>query len=115
MSPTYLTTTIMLAIWMIGCGEEEEECTDVTLKRTTPGDGEQMTANGTLIIEFEGGAASDVTVNDNEAGNGAKVTWTATGLEGEVGKEVTLTIKWTYCDGEKPGEQSITINITRDD
>ena len=107
---------IMLASWMLGCGEDENPCEiEVTIKSTTPADGGDITANGTLIIDFEGGAASDVTVNDNEAGNGAKVTWTATGLEGEVGKEVTLTIKWTYCDGEKPGEQSITINITRDD
>lgn len=110
---------IMLASWMLGCGEDENPCEiEVTIKSTTPADGGDITANGTLIIDFEGGAASDVTVNDNEAGNGAKVTWTATGLEGEVGKEVTLTIKWKYCsdtDEEKSGEKSIKLNVTEKD
>jgi hypothetical protein len=109
----------MLAVWMLGCGDGDVPCEiEVTLKSTNPADGGKMFANGTLIIEFDGGAASNVTVNDNDAGNGAKVTWKATGLDAEVGKQATLTIKWEYCtdtDEPKSGEASITVTVEAED
>jgi hypothetical protein len=108
-----------LAIWMVGCGEEDVLCEiTVTLASTAPADGGDINSNGSLTITFEGSPdANSVTVNGNAAaGAGTKYTWAATGLT--EGQQATITIAWKYCgdtDEPKDGEATITLNVIQPD
>jgi hypothetical protein len=117
--PTFaVLMAIMLAIWIVGCGEEEEECTDeVTVDTTAPADGASMASNAAVTVKFTGGTpdADSVTI----AGKAAKCTGascTAADLGLTEGQTVNIEIAWTYCDGENTGSHTITgVKITVED
>lgn len=107
---------MMLAIWMIGCGGDEE-CTDPdsTVTETTPATGGEIAANGQLIIKFDNPPkAGTVTVNGTAAtGSGTTHTWTATGLT--AGDTAALSIEWTNaCDTAGAGH-SVTLTVADPD
>ncbi len=109
--PTFaVLMAIMLAmVWVVGCGESEEECEDVvTVSATTPADGAEMAANGEVSVTFTGGTvdAGSVTINGTAAElKGSTATASDVGLT--PGSTVDIAIAFTYCDGTA-GTHTIT-------
>jgi hypothetical protein len=107
---------MMLAIWMIGCGGDDEcEDDDSTVTGTTPATGGDIAANGVLTIKFDNPPkAGTVTVNGTAAtGSGSTLTWTATGLT--AGATAALSIEWTNaCDTAGAGH-SVSLNVLVED
>jgi hypothetical protein len=107
---------MMLAIWIIGCGGDEEcEDPDSTVTETTPATGGEIAANGQLIIKFDNPPkAGTVNVNGTAAtGSGTTYTWAATGLT--AGDTAALNIEWTNaCDTAGAGH-SVTLNVLVED
>jgi hypothetical protein len=110
--PTFaVLMAIMLAmVWVVGCGEEEEDCEDeVTVKSTNPADGGTMAANAEASVTFEGGTpdADSVTINGKAAElKGSTASAGELGLT--AGGTADIAIEWKYCDGEKTGTHTIT-------
>ena len=104
----------MLVIFLLGCGEEIQEEPPVNLLKTTPADGSDMAANGTLILEFDN-PPGIVTVNGTPATvSGEKASWMATGLIAEKeGSSNILTIVWENKDGSIRKETTITVWVGR--
>ncbi len=107
---------MMLAIWIIGCGGDDEcEDADSTVTSTTPATGGDIAANGVLTIKFDNPPkAGTVTVNGTAAtGSGSTLTWTATGLT--AGDTAALSIEWTNaCDTAGAGH-SVSLNVLVED
>jgi hypothetical protein len=102
---------MMLVIWMIGCGDDEEEVEPSAVTETIPPAGGELAANGTLTIKFDNAPeAGSVTVNGTPAtGSGVTYTWAGTGL---TPGPATLTIAWNNSDGEAGAGSSVQLTIT---
>jgi len=104
----------MLAIWMLGCGEDEVTCDDVVeLDSTIPADGADLPAGSDLTIKFKGGTVSKVTVNGDEVDAKTTTKWTSAGLT--AGQEAEITIEWEFCDGAEKGSATIKLNVVAED
>jgi len=104
---------IMLAmVWLVGCGEDNGEC-DITVEvdKTVPGPGDEMAAYAEVSVTFKGGVPDEgsVKINGKVAECRGK-TCMAGDLGLAEGEAVEIKIEWTYCDGKKSGEHSVTAN-----
>jgi len=101
--------TIGLLGGMTGCGEdEEEEKEPAKMLETDPAGGGEISANGSLLITFDG-AVTEVKVNGFPAETaGSKATWKAQGLQ--AGSQ-TLKIEWVDENGNT-GSEDIALTVT---
>jgi len=118
--PTFaVLMAIMLAmVWVLGCGEDEEEC-DITVEvdKTTPADGAKMAANAEVSVTFKGGVPDEGSVKINGKVAECKgSTCTAGDLGFAEGDKVDISIEWTWCtdiEDTKSGTHTITdVEIT---
>ncbi len=109
--PTLAVLMVMLlAIWMISCGEDEEEVgPDAHVASTDPAAGSTTASNGKLTIKFDSPPEKGtVKVNGISAvGSGTTYTWSATGLTQD---KATLNIKWINPSGAL-GSHSIILTV----
>jgi hypothetical protein len=99
-----LIAMTLLAVWMVGCGGEEE--TVALMTGANPADGSEIAANQEITITFDN-PALDVTVNGTPAtGSGKSWKWTGTIPEGPQ----TLSVAWTNED-ETSGSGTISYTV----
>lgn len=108
-----MMAVMLVAVFVVGCGDDDDDDTTetpATVTATTPADGGQIAANGTLTITFDN-PPGDVTVNGSPATvTGKTATWTATGLT--AGQSASIAIAWTIAGG---GSKTITLNVQAED
>jgi len=101
----------LLAVYMIGCGgddeEEEEEAPAAAFVSSTPQNGGELAANGTISITFDN-APGDVTVSPGQATVAGK---TATVAGPFTPGPLTLNVSWTNGGGS----QTLTFTVTAPD
>jgi hypothetical protein len=88
-----LIAITLLAVWMVGCGGEEE--TVAAMTGANPPDGSEIAANQEITITFDN-PALNVTVNGTPAtGSGSSWKWSGNIPEGAQ----TLSVSWENEDG----------------
>jgi hypothetical protein len=88
-----LIAITLLAVWMVGCGEEEG--TVATITGANPAEGSEIAANQEITITFDN-PALNVTVNGTPAtGSGSSWRWSGNIPEGAQ----TLNVSWENEDG----------------
>jgi len=106
---------IMLAtVWLVGCGEDDGECDIIVeVDKTTPGPDGEMPANAEVSVTFKGGSPDVDSVKINGTVAECRGTTCSAGDLGLTeGETADIEIKWTYCDGKKSGEHSITVIVS---
>ena len=101
----------LLAVYMIGCGGDDEEDTaetpDAAFASSTPANGGTLASNGTISITFDN-APGDVTVSAGAATVAGK---TATVTGPFTPGPLTLSVSWTNGGGS----QTLTFTVTAPD
>jgi hypothetical protein len=100
-----LIAMTLLAVWMIGCGEEEVVLAAVS--SVTPPEGSEIAANQEITISFDN-PAFNVTVNGTPAtGSGKSWKWSGTIPEGAQ----TLNIAWENEDASETGSGTASYTV----
>jgi hypothetical protein len=100
-----LIAMTLLAVWMIGCGEEEVIL--AAISSVTPPEGSEIAANQEIAITFDN-PAFNVTVNGTPAtGSGSAWRWSGTIPEGAQ----TLSIAWENEDASETGSGTVSYTV----
>jgi hypothetical protein len=100
-----LIAMTLLAVWMIGCGEEEVIL--AAISSVAPPEGSEIAANQEIAITFDN-PAFNVTVNGTPAtGSGSAWRWSGTIPEGAQ----TLSIAWENEDASETGSGTVSYTV----
>jgi hypothetical protein len=103
-----LIAMTLLIVWMVGCGEEEEEPVATAAGTTVnPAEGSEIAANAEIKITFDEPVES-VTVNGQPA-TGAGAAWS---FKGDLTGQTGIQIAWTNLDGSTGEGKSVSYTIT---
>jgi hypothetical protein len=102
-----LIAIALLAIWIVGCGEEEGEPAG-TVTAVDPPAGSEIAANQAIKITFDN--AVDAVMVDGVAATGSAKNWTFQGdLTGKTGISITWTNKDTDATAGGPHPVAYTV------
>ena len=101
-----LIAITLTVVWIVGCGEDEEEGTVAAITGANPPEGSEIAANTEITITFDN-PALDVMVNGTPAtGSGKSWKFKGTIPEGAA----TLNVTWTNED-ESSGSGTISYTV----
>jgi hypothetical protein len=102
-----LIAMTLAVIWMVGCGEDEEEEVATAAGTTVnPPEGSEIAANQEITITFDE-AVNSATVNGQPATGSGKV-WK---FQGDLTGQTGITIGWTNSDDSAGEGKSVTYTI----
>lgn len=104
-----LLVALMMVVWIVGCGEEEEAAKPGAVVSTTPAEGGTIAADGTLSVAFDNAVASVAVSPGFAAATSADggITWTA---KGSGLKSGAFTITWKSKD-DSSGTKTVNLKV----
>lgn len=105
-----LLVSLMMVVWIVGCGEEEEAAKPGMVTNTTPAEGGTIAPNGTLTVVFDnavtGVTAAGFAVDPSADG----ITWTLKGQSLKAGA-LAVSIAWKNKDGSAGGPKAVNLKV----
>ena len=96
----------LLAVSLVGCGDDEPETPDAAFVSATPADGD-LAANGSISITFDNNPGDVTVTGGGTATTSGKTRTISAPADGYPIGALTITVSWTNGDGS----QDLTYNV----